>query len=206
MKRVNFGITYNSINKKVEISNVEDRVGIDPLLIEEIDLLNRFISDIDQANIDLYKEPGSLKVNKEVNKQIKKSYVAGLLMSKNGKYSDAIKCYSSGINQIFLVNVTEPFKLFFHELNLLLNARADVYIKMNNYLHAYNDIDFLLNLLIFSLENFLKKGQCLFLMKKYDQALYSFERGLSFENRNSSLMNEIASCKQKILKNAFDSE
>jgi len=100
-------------------------------------------------------------------------YQLGLSASKNQQFADAIRCYSTAIDQ---------FPLFFEAID----NRAFVHMDRGQYAQAIRDFQQSLQVNPTGLTAFFTMGECLMQLYRYEEAIQVFEAGFSkFPDRKS---------------------
>lgn len=175
-----------------------------PLLQLEIDQMNTLIAELVGISAPVPPQPSPETFNKDMSKMIKKLYEGGVQSFKQGKFADSAKQFSIAIEMINRRNKFEAFQGTLQELSLLLMSRADAYLKCKEYLRAFNDADMLINMLMCTPDNFLRRGVANYFLGNYEDARADYQRGLAFDEKNERLVKELEICLDKILEENGD--
>jgi translocation protein SEC72 len=195
-------MSYDTASKKLLLDpQLEQSL---PQLKLEIDQLNILTSEVIGCGADVPTPPTPQTFNQETAKMVKKLYDGGVQSFKVGKYHDAVKQFSIGIDMISRRYKFESFQYTLQELGLFLMSRADAYLKTGEYLKSYNDSDMLLGMMLCTPENFLRRGVANYFLGNYELARGDYQRGLAFDENNQRLLTELEICLDKILEENGD--
>ncbi|GEQ72629.1 hypothetical protein JCM33374_g6316 [Metschnikowia sp. JCM 33374] len=175
-----------------------------PQLDLEIEQMNTLIAELVGITAQVPPVPSVETFNKDMSKMIKKLYEGGVSSFKQGKFIESAKQFSIAIEVVNRRNKYEPFQGTLQELSLLLMSRADAYLKCKEYLKAFNDADMLLNLMMCTPDNFLRRGVANYFLGNYEDARADYQRGLAFDEKNERLVKELEICLDKILEENGD--
>ncbi|KAI5955213.1 hypothetical protein KGF54_001774 [Candida jiufengensis] len=194
------GVSYENKSKKL----ILDESIKNPLLQLEIDQLNTLTSEIINQGNDVPPLPTPENFNKGLSKMIKKLYESGVQSFKVNKFEDSVRNFTIGINMILRRPKIESFQGTIQELSMFLMSRCDAYLKTQQYLNAYNDVDLLINMSMNQPDNFLRRGVANYFLGNYELARADYQRGLSFDPNNERLQHELNICLDKILEENGD--
>ena len=135
---------------------------------------------------------------------IKKMYEGGVQSFKIGKFEESARQFTIGIEMINRRPKFESFQGTIQELSLFLMSRTDAYLRTKDYIKAFNDADFLLNMQLNTPDNFLRRGVANFFLGNYEAARSDYQRGLTFDENNERLQKELTICLDKILEENGD--
>lgn len=177
---------------------------IAPSVKLEIDQLNTLSGDLNRIDADVPPPATPNNFNTSLSMLTKKSYEAGVGAFKAGKFEDAIKHFTIGIEIINKRNKFESFHATLQELCLFLMSRADAGLSAKHYLDAYCDADMLLGMMMCTPDNFLRRGVANFFLGNYEEARADYLRGLAYDQNNKRLETELEICLDKILEQNGD--
>lgn len=197
-----FDIRYDPKTKGIVFSQEPEYPN--PALNLEIDQLSTLTTELVGINDQYPPKPTGETFNKDLLKMIKKLYEGGVQSFKQEKFVDLAKQFTIAIEVINRRNKFEAFLATLQELSLLLMSRADAYLKCKEYLKAFNDADMLINMMMVTPENFLRRGVANYFLGNYEDARADYQRGLSFDEGNERLLTELDICLDKILEENGD--
>ncbi|ODV77729.1 uncharacterized protein CANTADRAFT_91193 [Suhomyces tanzawaensis NRRL Y-17324] len=199
---MNIAINYDTKTRKLQLP--AQAAALVPQLNLEIEQLNVLTGEIIASGSEV-PLPATLETfNKDLSKMIKKLYEGGVQAFQAGKYSEAVKQLSIGIEMISRRHKFESFQGTLQELSLFLMSRADSYLKTKDYLKAFNDADMLIGMMMCTPDNFLRRGVSNYFLGNYEDARADYQRGLSFDEDNARLQTELEICLDKILEENGD--
>lgn len=175
-----------------------------PQLKLEVDQLNTLVQELIANGSDVPPPPSPETFNKDMSKMIRKLYEGGVQAFKQGRFEESAKQFNVGVEMIARRHKFESFQGTLQELGLFLMSRADAYLKTKNYLGAYNDLDMLINMMMVTPDNFLRRGVANFFLGNYEAARADYQRGLTFDEDNQRLLTELEICLDKILEENGD--
>lgn len=199
---MNEAVQYDPKTKKLVLSG--EGASADPQLKIEIDQLNILTSEVIGCGAEVPPQPSAQNFNQDTSKMVKKLYEGGVQAFKVGKFEEAVKQFSIGIEMISRRYKFESFQFTLQELGLFLMSRADAYLKTMEPLKAFNDADMLIGMMITSPDNFLRRGVANYFLGNYELARADYQRGLAFDPNNQRLLTELEVCLDKILEENGD--
>ncbi|KAI5965653.1 uncharacterized protein KGF55_001015 [Candida pseudojiufengensis] len=194
------GVSYENKAKKL----ILDSSISNPALKLEIDQLNTLTQEIINQGNDVPPLPTPENFNKDLSKMIKKLYESGVQSFKMNKFEDSVRNFTIGIEMILRRPKIESFQGTIQELSMFLMSRCDAYLKTKQYLNAYNDVDLLINMQMNQPDNFLRRGVANYFLGNYELSRADYQRGLSFDENNQRLQQELNICLDKILEENGD--
>lgn len=197
-----YDLRYDAKTKGMQFKETPEYVT--PQLQLEIDQMNTLISELVNIQAPVPPRPGPENFNKDMSKMIKKLYESGVALFKQNKFPESAKQFSVAIEIINRRSKFEAFQGTLQELGLLLMSRADAYLKCREYLKAFNDADMLINMMVCTPDNFLRRGVANFFLGNYEDARADYQRGLAFDEKNERLVKELEICLDKILEENGD--
>ncbi|KAJ8007079.1 hypothetical protein DPEC_G00113840 [Dallia pectoralis] len=111
----------------------------------------------------------------------------GNRLFKEGKYDDAIECYTRGMDM-------DPYN------PVLPTNRAACFFKLNKFAVAEADCNLAISLDCNYFKAFLRRAGCRFALQKYESALEDFEIVLKLDTGNLEAQNEVKKCQEVIAK------
>ena len=198
-KLMEFAITYEPKDKKVVVPK-----GLEAKLDTEVDQLNTLITEIISNGADVPPVASVENFNKDLSKLVKKLYEGGVAAFKQNKFEEAVKQFTVGIQMIARRHKFESFQGTLQELSMFLMSRTDAYLKVHNYLGAFNDVDMLIGMQVCTPDNFLRRGVSNFFLGNYEAARADYQRGLAFAPNHPRLEEELEVCLDKILEENGD--
>ena len=84
-------------------------------------------------------------------------YEGGVQSFKIGKFEESARQFTIGIEMINRRPKFESFKEQY-KIIIVLMSRTDAYLRTKDYIKAFNDADFLLNMQLNTPDNFLRRG------------------------------------------------
>ncbi|CAN3376773.1 hypothetical protein DIURU_001553 [Diutina rugosa] len=199
---MNVQISYDTNTKKLGLP--EEVATQLPQVKLEIDQLNILTSELIASGHDVPQVPSPENFNRDISVRVKKLYDSGVQSFKMGKFDDAARQFSLGIEMISRRPKFESFQGTLQELSLFLMSRADAYLKTGQYLDAFNDADMLLGMMMNTPDNFLRRGVANYFLGNYEAARADYQRGLAFDQNNDRLITELEICLDKILEENGD--
>ncbi|AOW28855.1 translocation protein SEC72 [Candida albicans P57072] len=197
-------VNYDSKTKKLSLpKGTEFGPDLSALKLE-IDQLNTLTQEIISQGSDVPPAPTPDNFNKDLSKMIKKMYEGGVQSFKIGKFEESARQFTIGIEMINRRPKFESFQGTIQELSLFLMSRTDAYLRTKDYIKAFNDADFLLNMQLNTPDNFLRRGVANFFLGNYEAARSDYQRGLTFDENNERLQKELTICLDKILEENGD--
>lgn len=197
-----FELKYNPKIKGLQLTS--DEPVVSPQFKRELDQLNTLCTELLGITAPVPPKPAQENFNKDLSKMIKKLYESGVQLFKQGKFSELARQFSIAIEIVNRRNKFEAFQGTLQELCLLLMSRADAYLKIKEYLKAFNDADMLIGMMMNTPDNFLRRGVANFFLGNYEDARADYQRGLSFDESNERLLTELNICLDKILEENGD--
>ena len=199
---MNVQISYDTNTKKLGLP--EEVATQLPQVKLEIDQLNILTLELIASGHDVPQVPSPENFNRDISLRVKKLYDLGVQSFKMGKFDDAARQFSLGIEMILRRPKFELFQGTLQELSLFLMLRADAYLKTGQYLDAFNDADMLLGMMMNTPDNFLRRGVANYFLGNYEAARADYQRGLAFDQNNDRLITELEICLDKILEENGD--
>ena len=179
-------------------------LAVSPQFQLELNQMNTLIAELVNITAPVPPKPSAESFNKELSKMIKKLYEGGVQLFKHSKFVELAKQFSIAIEIVNRRNKFEAFQGTLQELLLLLMSRADAYLKCKEYLRAFNDADMLINMMVCTPDNFLRRGVANYFLGNYEDARADYQRGLAFDEKNERLVKELEICLDKILEENGD--
>lgn len=199
---MNVAIQYDSKSKHLAVPAEMARAL--PQLKQEIDQLNTLTTEIIGNGSDVPPHGTMENFNKDKSKMAKKLYEGGVQAFQQGRFADAVKQFSIGVELVSRREKFEAFQGSIQELSLFLMSRADSYLKTGEHLKAFNDADMLLGLMMCTPDNFLRRGVANYFLGNYEDARADYQRGLSVDPDSARLQQELEICLDKILEENGD--
>ncbi|KAL0962861.1 hypothetical protein UPYG_G00346460 [Umbra pygmaea] len=112
---------------------------------------------------------------------------------KEGKYDDAIECYTRGMD-------ADPYN------PILPTNRAACFFKLKKFSVAVSDCNLSIALDHNYFKAFARRGACRFALKQYESSLEDYEMVLKLDPGNVEAQNEVKKCKELIAKQQVKAE
>nr|CAG8505746.1 3275_t:CDS:1 [Entrophospora candida]CAG8541835.1 10077_t:CDS:1 [Entrophospora candida] len=140
-------------------------------------------------------------VDQYVSKQITGFKDEGNKLYNAQSYNDAIKHYTTAIELAFQRPFWEPHEIAEQDLAICLSNRAAAYIGLEDWVSAYVDAEFSNRIKENYPKGYFRKGKALMGMKKYQEAIKSFEIGLGLDLKNKEMKNALEEATELLKKN-----
>lgn len=199
---MDFDLRYDPSIKGMVLKDTPEPV--DPKLQLELTQLNTLMTEMIGLNNQHPPKPTPETFNKDMSTMIRKLYEGGVNSFKQAKYVESVKQFTIAIEVINRRNKFEAFQGTLQELSLLLMSRTDAYLKCKEYMKAFNDADMLINMMMCTADNFLRRGVSNYFLGNYEDARADYQRGLAFDENDKRLIGELNVCLDKILEENGD--
>lgn len=194
---MSISISYN--NTTHALSLLEEGARDFPGIADQLRQLNILTAEIAPLGAKVPPVPTPQTFDKDKSKMIMKLYESGLKAFQAAKYHEAAKQFTVALEIVMRRVKFDLCQGTFAELALLLTGRADSYLKTGEYVAAFNDADMLVGMMMVNPDNLLRRGVANFFLKRYEDALADFNRGLAFDESHERLKAEVELCKKAIL-------
>ncbi|KAI0462962.1 hypothetical protein LJB42_003766 [Komagataella kurtzmanii] len=164
----------------------------------DIQQLNTLSGEILVNKADVPSPPSKESFDKKLSHMAQKLHESAVSNIKTGKYPEAIKLLTTGLEMVNRRPKYESFQMTLSEMTIFIVTRADAYMMNGDFEGAFNDADLLVTLLPSIPDNYIRRGVALFKMGRYVDAKNNFERGLSFDSDNAKLKKELDFVLKKI--------
>ena len=134
----------------------------------EVETLNLLAKQLVGTNSDV--PPPSNQLNGNLTKQVEKMRDTGIKEMKLGKHTEAIKLLSMALEMALKRSLWESVQYQITQIVTILDARCDVYIKLNKWADAYADAHILTTIQPTEWNNFYRKARCLRRIARYSEA------------------------------------
>lgn len=183
-------IDYNKTKKTVSLAQTTDIPEEYTLedLREQVSQLNDLSQELISLDSDV---PQSAEPTKKISQLIKTSHENGVKSLKAGKFEEAIKHFTIGINVGLKRNKWESFQLTLFEVHLCLMNRADAYLLAGKFPEAYQDANLLIQTMNVNPDNFYRRSIALLELGLLEESKGDLERGLAFQPDNQKLQKQL---------------
>lgn len=193
---MNLTVSYKSSTHELTLS--EESARLFPSIEAEVLQLNVLTTELLPFGSGVPPPPSPQTFDNDKSKKIMKLYESGCKAFQQGNYHDAVKLFSVALEIVMRRVKFDLCQGTFLELALLLSSRADSYLKTGEYIHAFNDADMIVSMMMLSPDNLLRRGVANFFLKNYEDAMADYARGLSLDEENERLKLELEVCKKAI--------
>lgn len=143
--------------------------------------------------------PGPETFNKQLLAMIRKMYESGAKQFQSDKIPEALRLFEVGLEMAVRRARFEPFRILVADMSMFLMLRADLNLKAQNYLAAFNDADLLVAFTPSVPDNHLRRGVANYFLGNFEAARVDYQRGLAFDPTNARLKAELEVVERRLL-------
>ncbi|QPG93924.1 hypothetical protein C2857_003611 [Epichloe festucae Fl1] len=168
--------------------------------LEQLNTLHRALLNLDGANNAV--PPPPIPVNPKRTGQVSKLRDNGNAEYRKGKYVDAVRLYSLGIQMALQRPLWEPAALVREEVSGLLANRAQAHMALQNWPEGAVDAEASVEARrVGNAKGWWRRGKCLMEMSRLDEAREWVKQGLEVEGEEAELVGLLKEIEESIGKN-----